>query len=617
LHVTRLVVTRSGDAATTVRFQHPLIRAAIYDDIGPARRTALHHRAAAVLTGDQSLQHLVAAATQPDPEIVGLLRAAAKRHRAAGHWRSAARSLQDAARLSADAGSRDELKLAAADALLIAGDVAGASQLTSQLNLKSPTAHQLVVQARLVSLNGDHDAGKAFAEQAWDRAADLDPATRDSVAAMLTEHYLSMDKAADGLAWADQSLASRWLPRQQAPETVGARATALGMLGRIREGLASLDDMPADPFQLPYAQRDRARHRGTLRLWGDDVAGAITDLRAASGDPEFRPSRHAIISVAVLVDAYFRAGRWDDCTGLIDRATSLIEDTGQIWFASFIHTHAALVPGARGEWDAAERILYRATEAAGRIPTPAQSHFLAEAIGHVAACRGEWPAVITLAEVMRLGHGAATQPGIFTWPVRYAEALVCTGDHVAAEDWLSTLEQQARAQRHRSRLAGIARIRGQLAAARRDHQKARAAFKLAIQLSEGINALEHASALLGYGRYLRRRGERRGAAGQLRNARQCAQALHATPLLDACDAELKAGGMEIHTTLNEPLHTLTPQERVVTGLICAGKTNRQIATELVLSIKTIDYHINNVYHKLNVHSRSELIAKTVKDTAGL
>jgi len=203
------------------------------------------------------------------------------------------------------------------------------------------------------------------------------------------------------------------------------------------------------------------------------------------------------------------------------------------------------------------------------------------------------------------------------WPVRYAEALVCTGDHVAAEDWLSTLEQQARAQRHRSRLAGIARIRGQLAAARRDHQKARAAFKLAIQLSEGINALEHASALLGYGRYLRRRGERRGAAGQLRNARQCAQALHATPLLDACDAELKAGGMEIHTTLNEPLHTLTPQERVVTGLIRAGKTNRQIATELVLSIKTIDYHINNVYHKLNVHSRSELIAKTVKDTAGL
>ena len=43
------------------------------------------------------------------------------------------------------------------------------------------------------------------------------------------------------------------------------------------------------------------------------------------------------------------------------------------------------------------------------------------------------------------------------------------------------------------------------------------------------------------------------------------------------------------------------------ALICSGKTNRQAAQELVLSVKTIGYHLANVYAKLGVHTRAQLV----------
>ncbi len=52
--------------------------------------------------------------------------------------------------------------------------------------------------------------------------------------------------------------------------------------------------------------------------------------------------------------------------------------------------------------------------------------------------------------------------------------------------------------------------------------------------------------------------------------------------------------------------TLTPQEQVIAGLVCAGHSNRQIAAKLVLSPKTVGYHLANVYAKLGVHSRLQL-----------
>lgn len=50
------------------------------------------------------------------------------------------------------------------------------------------------------------------------------------------------------------------------------------------------------------------------------------------------------------------------------------------------------------------------------------------------------------------------------------------------------------------------------------------------------------------------------------------------------------------------------EEEVVARLVATGRSNSEVAAELVLSVKTVEYHLGNVYSKLGVSSRSELQA---------
>ncbi|QYJ67170.1 response regulator transcription factor [Flavobacterium litorale] len=61
-----------------------------------------------------------------------------------------------------------------------------------------------------------------------------------------------------------------------------------------------------------------------------------------------------------------------------------------------------------------------------------------------------------------------------------------------------------------------------------------------------------------------------------------------------------------HTPTTEPLTKLTEKEKEVTYLIQQGKSNKEIATELSISLSTVKTHINNLYKKLSVTSRTEL-----------
>ena len=55
-----------------------------------------------------------------------------------------------------------------------------------------------------------------------------------------------------------------------------------------------------------------------------------------------------------------------------------------------------------------------------------------------------------------------------------------------------------------------------------------------------------------------------------------------------------------------PLAALTAREREIAELVAAGRTNREVAEQLVLSARTIEAHLRNVYGKLGVRSRVEL-----------
>ena len=88
-----LVRVANTDTGWELRWVHPMVRTAVYDDLGAVERLALHRKAAAVTHGVASVEHLVAAAIDPDEQLAARLEHEADAAAEAGRWRVSARLL--------------------------------------------------------------------------------------------------------------------------------------------------------------------------------------------------------------------------------------------------------------------------------------------------------------------------------------------------------------------------------------------------------------------------------------------------------------------------------------------------------------------------------------------
>jgi DNA-binding NarL/FixJ family response regulator len=109
-----------------------------------------------------------------------------------------------------------------------------------------------------------------------------------------------------------------------------------------------------------------------------------------------------------------------------------------------------------------------------------------------------------------------------------------------------------------------------------------------------------------YGRYLRRAGRSDDAAAHLHAARTRFAQLDARPFQRRCQRELTACDRTSPKRMAGPRTSLTRQEQAVARLVADGHTNRETAAALVVSVKTIEYHLGNTYAKLGVTSRTQL-----------
>jgi len=122
--------------------------------------------------------------------------------------------------------------------------------------------------------------------------------------------------------------------------------------------------------------------------------------------------------------------------------------------------------------------------------------------------------------------------------------------------------------------------------------------------------------LLAHGRLLRRGGQRRQAIERLRRANDIFLALRAMPFLARTEHELAACHLPVEhhpaeraaerPKQKQPMLALTSRETEVAHLVGKGLSNPEIAAELFISRKAVEYHLSNVYAKCGLRGRQQL-----------
>ncbi|MGI5133129.1 helix-turn-helix transcriptional regulator [Pseudonocardia sp. CA-107938] len=603
-----LLVTDESRTPWVLSFPHPLVRAAVHDTMGPARRHALHTAAAGVVTDEaEILRHRVAAAAEPDDELAADLTRFADAEAERQAWQSASAHLVDASRLSTAPAEAQRRVLQAVEWTLLRGDAASASPFAQEIATFPPGPLRDAVLGSLATAADDPAAAEHLLATAWSAADGADSETLAAVATAIAIHHYGRLDAAGTVEWCERALA------HTAPGTATRAVTqtyllhGLGYAGRAEAaaavGKAADEDAGADELWL-----NPRSARGVLRLVDDDLDGARADLESVAATA----TRLGILNttafgLAYLARAEWTAGEWDGAAVHAERAVAVNLQSDFGFMQAAVVGIAVLVPAARGDWATATAHVRAMGEGTAGYERSVVARGMARA--RIGEAQGDAAAVVAALEPV-CGfryRDAVDEPGFWPWQDLYADALVGVGRAAEADAFLVPHEHRAAERGRRSSIARLARSRGRVEAALGRIDAAEAAFAHALDVSDGLRApFERARIELAAGAVLRRAGRRRRAAELLAAAEDRFTALGALPYAQRCAKELAGSGLHPARRATRDRTELTSQELVVARLAAAGRSNREIADELVVSIKTIEYHLRNVFQKLGVTGRRQL-----------
>jgi DNA-binding CsgD family transcriptional regulator len=203
-----------------------------------------------------------------------------------------------------------------------------------------------------------------------------------------------------------------------------------------------------------------------------------------------------------------------------------------------------------------------------------------------------------------------SEPNLIQWQPDYIESLARTGRTDDALLALEAFEDDAERTDRAWARATAARCRAYLA---RDDDAA--LFQRALELHEASpSPFEIARTQLCYGEVLRRQRRRVDARLVLRDALHTFERVGAEPWAGRAHAELLATGEKARRRDGAASRDLTPQELQIALAVAQGATNREAAAQLFLSPRTIESHLSDVYRKLGVRSRTELVLIFANDT---
>jgi DNA-binding CsgD family transcriptional regulator len=595
-----------GAAGQELAFTSSLIRGVVYHGIDSARRRQLHRRQAA-RGGRGAVWHRVAAADGPDEELAADIERVARDQLARGGPHLAAASLRHALDLTPHGPARTPRLLAAVEALLVAGDIATTLDYQDELAAGDPAAwsdyvsgYQLLLlgrfadaRARLLRALKQVRAGGHAASHGGPPDLEARVTTQLAIIAILSVSYPEMIEY--GAAAVTKS-AEPWV----AAFAGFTRALGLAVAGRSEEALAELRgaDAPGAPGGL-----DGLVARGMIRLWADDLDGARDDLsgavrRAIRGEP-LRVGQ----ALGFLGEVEYRVGALGEAVLHTEMAVADAEENNRVWDYAMLHALACYPRAARAEWDLAQEHAEQSARWARAAGSPAGLMYAIAARAAIAQSRDDAALLLSAAEEAD-GIYPGREPGThLVGPLR-ADALSRLGRCAEAQAALDAFP--ALSASRLSAQAAVARVKAQIAAAQGAYATALDECARAGRLAgEAGLRLEAARITLLTGVIQAAAGRRAAAERSLRTAMHRFGLLGATAYVTLTLAAAERAGLPLNGT-PAALATLTPAERAVAGLVHRGLSNRQIAERLVLSVKTVEFHLTNVFRRLDVGTRAEL-----------
>ncbi len=595
------------------RLAHPLLRGVVYGGAAPAERRRAHRALAEHAPPDSRAWHLAAAAIGPDEEVAVELERAAEHAAGRGAHTSAADALERAAQLSTEAAAESGRLFGAGLAAAMGGAYERAAALLERA--AATEDEPMRIRARhllgMVTLNGGIRNGldnhRMLTEEA-ERIAAVDPT-------MATVLHADAGVTATVVGLCDLVLASAEsaiavLP-EDAPATTRCRAHSihgmgLALKGRTSEAAEELDR--AGALLIEVEPVSAAAQSISFALMGRLCTGGETQLREETR--AFAESARASRSLGILpwfqlqsADASYRLGDWDDAEAEARDSVENAEVSGQLGPLSIALIIRARIHAARGREPAAREDAHRGVEigdpvafGSPRLWSAACLGFLELGLGRAAEAVEHLEQARVLAEISGL-----EDPVIVPWAPDLIEAYVRCSRRAEAEELTASLDAQAERTANPLSLALAARCRGLVAGDDFGRE-----FERALELHHGAGLpFEHGRTLLAFGSRLHRARRRVVARAQLREALQIFDRLGAPPWSQQARDQLRAAGALERRRFGQP-DELTAQEVRVAQAVARGGTNREVATELFLSPKTISFHLGRVYRKLDIHSRAEL-----------
>jgi DNA-binding CsgD family transcriptional regulator len=601
-------------AGVEVRFEHPLFAAVAYDDLVGSERTLLHTRLAAVVDGpEERARHLAMGADGPDPDVAAVLDDACQRALARGALHAAVDACRLALRATPEGDPGEAARrLTLGHLLFRAGEPDRARRELEAVAFGEANPHSRSrALCELARIAIENEPGPRAAELAY---AALDLADTDELAADI-HVILTLARNDDidaGVRHAREAIA---LLDRSADPNPGKVASALAALAetsfRAGDGLdheACERAMLLEAKTVPPPVMNRAIMTYAFLLMYADELDHARELFLRAHQLALDEGDHGSLPEAVghlsLLELW--AGHWDvaerharDGLRYSERAGEELSVLTARCDLAWIHAHRGRSHDARAVADE----LVAVGVGSGDVSTEAWGRAL---LGFCAVAEGDAARAVTeLSRHAALRSGTKSrEPGFYWIAPWYVEALVTAGDLDLAGTVLDSYQAEARAVGRRSALAGAARARALLSAARGEFADAVLAAEEAVQgYAELGRPFDRANAWLAKGQVHRRWKQKALAKQALSTAMSEFERLGASSFADRARAELSRVGLRPPA----PLH-LTETEHRIAELTAQGMTTKEVAAALFLSPRTVAANLTRIYRKLGVRNRAELSA---------